>query len=120
MSRGKASFILKAKTASALFVQLGLPEPVTEHKFHPIRRWRFDYAWPDHKIALEVEGGVWTGGRHTSSVGFIKDMEKYNAAACLGWRIIRCQPSTLMKLATIETLKEAMNACLSAKPLTTV
>ena len=101
-------------------MQLGLPEPVTEHKFHPIRRWRFDYAWLDYKIALEVEGGVWTGGRHTSSVGFIKDMEKYNAAACLGWRIIRCQPSTLMKLATIETLKEAMNACLSAKLLTTV
>ena len=109
MSRGKASFVLKAKTASALFVQLGLPQPLAEHRFHPIRRWRFDYAWPDHKIALEVEGGVWTGGRHTSSVGFIKDMEKYNAAACLGWRIIRCQPSTLMKLATIETLKEAIN-----------
>ena len=56
---------------------------VKEFKFHPIRKWRFDYAIPDHKIALEVEGGVWTGGRHTSSVGFMKDMEKYNTATLL-------------------------------------
>ena len=40
-------------------------EVVKEFKFHPTRRWRFDYAIPTHKIALEVEGGVWTGGRHT-------------------------------------------------------
>lgn len=40
-------------------------EVVKEYLFHPTRKWRFDYAIPDHKIALEVEGGVWTGGRHT-------------------------------------------------------
>lgn len=44
-------------------------ECIKEHKFHPIRKWRFDYAIPEHKIALEVEGGVWTGGRHTSPKG---------------------------------------------------
>ena len=48
-------------------------EVVKEYKFHPVRKWRFDYAIPEHKIALEVEGGVWTGGRHTSPKGFLGD-----------------------------------------------
>lgn len=34
------------------------PEFVREHRFHPTRRWRFDFAWPDEKVALEVEGGT--------------------------------------------------------------
>ena len=82
--------------------------PLTEHRFHPTRKWRFDYAWEDHRVALEVEGGVWVGGRHTSGAGFVKDMEKYNEAACLGWRIIRCQPRELCSIKTVDTIKRAM------------
>jgi hypothetical protein len=82
--------------------------PLIEHRFHVTRRWRFDYAWPEHLIALEVEGGVWVGGRHTSGAGFVKDMEKYNEAACLGWRIIRCQPRELCSTKTVDTIKRAM------------
>jgi very-short-patch-repair endonuclease len=66
-----------------------LPEPVLEHRFHPVRRWRFDFAWPDRKVALEVEGGVWISGRHTRAAGYINDTEKYNEAVLLGWRVIR-------------------------------
>lgn len=68
---------------------VGLPEPEREYRFHPIRKWRFDLAWPDLKIAAEVEGGVWTKGRHTRGAGFIKDCQKYNAAAELGWFVYR-------------------------------
>ena len=93
--------------APGFFAGQGLPMPVTEHRFHPSRKWRFDYAWPDAKVALEVEGGVWTGGRHTSSAGFLKDIEKYNAAARLGWRVLRCTPKTLLTLDTVEAVKEA-------------
>ncbi len=82
--------------------------PLTEHRFHSTRRWRFDYAWPDYQVALEVEGGVWVGGRHTSGAGFVKDMEKYNEAACMGWRIIRCQPRQLCTMQTVETLRRAL------------
>lgn len=57
------------------------------------RKWRFDYAIPEHKIAIEIEGGHWSGGRHNTGAGFVKDMEKYNAAAMLGWRVIRCTRS---------------------------
>lgn len=35
----------------------GLPAPVTEHRFHPVRRWRFDFAWPDEHLALEIAVG---------------------------------------------------------------
>lgn len=70
-----------------------LPMPTPEYKFHPERRWRFDWCWPDYKIALELEGGVWIKGRHTRGAGFIKDMEKYNAAAARGYRVFRCTPT---------------------------
>lgn len=73
----------------------GIPVPQTEYRFDGSRKWRFDLAWPDQKIALEIEGGVWTGGRHNRGSGFVKDIEKYNRAACLGWRVLRTVPQEL-------------------------
>ena len=86
----------------------GLPTPEAEYRFHPTRKWRFDYAWPEHFVALEVEGGIWTGGRHTSGSGFLRDMEKYNAAACAGWLVLRCQPSGLMTTDTLSIVRSAI------------
>lgn len=60
-----------------------------EYRFHPKRKWRFDYADVAHKIAVEIEGGIWSGGRHTRGSGYAKDVEKYNEATKLGWRILR-------------------------------
>lgn len=65
------------------------PQPVREYRFQPPRRWRFDLAWPEQKIAIELEGGIWTGGRHTRGKGFEADCEKYNMAALMGWRVLR-------------------------------
>jgi len=84
-------------------------ELIKEHKFHPQRRWRFDYAILEHKIAIEVEGGVWTKGRHTRGSGFVKDMEKYNAAAVLGWTLIRVTPSNLVKKSTADLIQQSIN-----------
>lgn len=84
-------------------------ECVKEYKFHPERKWRFDYAIPAHKIALEVEGGVWTSGRHTRPKGFLGDIEKYNTATLMGWRVFRTTPTELYRTATINLLKEAIN-----------
>jgi len=60
-----------------------------EYRFHPERKWQFDFALPERKIALEVEGGIWSSGRHTRGGGFDADCEKYNAAAMMGWRVLR-------------------------------
>lgn len=88
--------------------QLGVA-PVKEHIFHPVRKWRFDYAFPDAKIALEVEGGVYTGGRHIRPKGFLGDVDKYNAASVMGWRVLRVVPDKLRTFATVEMIKEAMS-----------
>lgn len=83
-------------------------ECVKEFKFHPVRKWRFDYAVPEHKIAFEVEGGVWTGGRHTSPKGFLGDIEKYNTATLMGWRVFRTTPDDLYKKKTLDLMKSAI------------
>ena len=87
--------------SSDIFIQLVKKEIVVEfikeHEFHPTRKWRFDYACLEHKIAIEVEGGVWSGGRHTRGKGFLGDIEKYNEATSMGWRIIRVTPSELLR-----------------------
>ena len=69
---------------------VGISGFVPEHMFHPTRRWRFDIASEELMIAVEVEGGVWTRGRHVRGSGFIEDAHKYCEAACLGWLVLRC------------------------------
>ncbi len=77
-----------------------LPEPVPEHRFDAARRWRFDWAWPALRLAVEVEGLVYPkagqtgvhGGRHVSLTGFRADVEKYAAAFVAGWAVLRVLP----------------------------
>lgn len=66
----------------------GYPVPVAEHRFHPVRKWRFDAAFLEAKIAVEFQGGSWVGGRHTRASGYEKDREKMNEAVVVGWRVI--------------------------------
>nr|WP_312324537.1 DUF559 domain-containing protein [Acinetobacter oleivorans] len=60
-----------------------------EYKFHPIRKWRADFFITGTKILVEVEGGIWSGGRHTRGKGYLGDMEKYNEAAAMGYKVLR-------------------------------
>lgn len=85
----------------------GLPEPVPEYRFNPKRRWRCDFAWPNLKIALEVEGGIFQIGRHNRPVGFTKDIEKYNDLALRGYRLFRFTPSQMRNGEALEVLQKA-------------
>lgn len=93
----------------------GFPPFKTEYRFHPKRMWRFDFSFPDYKVAVEVEGGAYAnpiycrscgsrvtyigaggrvmpllmGGRHNFGAGYEKDVEKYNEAAIGGWLLVR-------------------------------
>jgi len=85
-----------------------LSVPSREYRFAPPRRWRFDFAWPAIKLAVEVEGGTWSGGRHTRGAGFAKDCEKYNAAASLGWRVLRFTKEMIEDRTAIEMIRGAL------------
>ncbi len=80
----------------------------TEVKFHPTRKWRFDIALTEKKIAIEYEGGVFGGGksRHTTGKGYAGDALKYNEAQKLGWRVLRYTSNGYSKL--IEDLKQIL------------
>ena len=69
----------------------GLPEPVREYPFAQNlgRKWRFDFAWPEAKVALEVEGGLFVRGKHSTGVGIQRDIDKHNMALALGWAVAR-------------------------------
>ena len=69
-----------------------LDVPKAEYRFLKKRRFRFDFAWPSLKIAIEIEGGVWSGGRHTRGAGYSRDIEKYNLATRAGWKVYRFTP----------------------------
>lgn len=88
----------------AQLLQTGIPLPLVEHKFHPTRNFRLDFAWPDIKLAVEVEGGNWTGGRHTRGAGFEADCLKYDEAIRLGWNIYRCTGDMVKSGRAIETI----------------
>lgn len=112
------------KPTEALFRALcrkyRIPMPLTEYRFHPLRRWRFDYAWiitnahwiqdgiPPQMVALEVDGAIWRQGRHTRGGGWLKDTEKLNEAAALGWRLLRCTPDQLCTVEMITTIRRAL------------
>ena len=67
-----------------------------EYRFHPVRLWRFDFALPDYKTAIEIEGATWTQGRHTRGKGYQNDCEKYNAATLMGWKVLRYPTSYII------------------------
>jgi len=97
LTEGKPTQAKKARQAADLSmcvkaVVKEFPPCHVEYRFHPSRKWRFDYSWPDKKIALEVHGGVHVGGRHTRGSGFVKDREKMNSAQLLGWVVLEVTP----------------------------
>lgn len=100
------------------YTQMGLPEPRFEYRFHPKRKWRFDIAFdmanfPSHaKIAVEVQGGIWIqgGGRHNRGAAMLKEWEKLNTAAAMGWRVLFCQPKDVCTEEMVNYIKNAMEA----------
>lgn len=104
----------KPAPAPAIFQQVcktyRLPEPIPEFMFHPDRKWRCDWFFEANgrRVALEVEGGIHTGGRHTRAAGFKGDIEKYNALSMRGIFLIRVTPDSLMSTSTFTSLKAVL------------
>lgn len=79
-----------------------------EYRFHPIRQWRFDFAWPDIKLAVEIEGGLYVQGRHARGAGIEKDAEKYAEALLEGWRVLRVSPKHVVSGRALNWINEAI------------
>lgn len=97
----------------AFFREYGVPEPVAEFQFHPSRKFRFDWAWKDQKLGLECQGGLFARlpGGHNRGAQIRKEHEKRNLAACVGWRILYCEPETLCTKALIDQIRWALGLC---------
>lgn len=83
---------MKSRLEETLVTQLSalrVPAFEREFKFDPGRRWRADFAWPDERLLVEVEGGQWIAGRHQRGKGYFKDCDKYNAAQLNGYKVLR-------------------------------
>lgn len=106
----------RSRWEAALELQLravGL-RPEVEFRFHESRRFRFDFAFPSERVAVEVEGGVWTRGRHTRGGGFESDCQKYSIAAVEGWCVIRATPSMVESGEAVRLIETALRTRRSA------
>ncbi len=71
------------------------PELEKEFRFHPVRKWRADFAHLESRTLIEIEGGIYVNGRHNRGAGFAADLEKYLEASLAGWRVVRLGPNEL-------------------------
>jgi hypothetical protein len=82
--------------------------PIAEYRFAPPRRWRFDFLFVEQRIAMEVQGGIFTQGRHTRGPALLREFEKLNAAAALGYRVLFVTPQQLQDGEAVRIAREAI------------
>lgn len=100
-------------TLLAVIGYAGLPSPqtqCTEPWAGTGRRFRADLCWPDRKLLCEVDGGIWSGGRHTRGAGFERDCVKTNMAVVRGWRVLRVTGSMIEDGSALAFIEEALAA----------
>lgn len=95
-------------TLAALMRWEKIPEPSREYVFAKPRRWRFDFAWWRERVAVEVEGGTWIAGRHSTGAGFEADCVKYAEAALAGWMVLRVTPRMIEDGRAVALVKRAL------------
>lgn len=93
---------------------LGFKEPVREYRFDDVRRFRFDFCWPDLKIAVEVEGGIWKAKSGHSGAGYLSDCQKYNLATAQGWKLFRYPVNLIKSGEAVAELETIFDGCLIA------
>lgn len=92
----------------AFFAECGLPEPVPEYQFDRDRKWRSDFSWPVHKVCCEIQGGLFSGGAHVRGASLLREFEKLNKLATLGWRVLFVTPDQLTTLDTVNLIRDAL------------
>jgi very-short-patch-repair endonuclease len=96
------------ETLAWQFKATGILDPIRELRFALPRRWRFDFAWPDRKVAVEVEGGSWVNGAHNRGAHFESDCTKYDEAALAGWLVLRVTGAMVADGRALALVKRAL------------
>ena len=99
----------KAARRNNLAIYFTSLDVVTEYRFATPRRWRFDVALPQYKVAVEQEGGLFVQGRHNRAKGYIADMAKYNEAVQRGWRVLRFTPQQIKDGTAFDAVHRLLN-----------
>lgn len=89
---------------------LGLPEPVREYQAITGRKFRFDFAWLEHRLLVEVNGGTYTKGAHSTGQGIARDYEKANLAVLQGWRVLSFDGKSVKSGEAVEVIRKALEA----------
>lgn len=100
-----------SRLEETLFWQIrlaGLPLPEREFRALPDRWFRWDLAWPDRRLLLEVQGGVWKKGGHSSGAGINRDTEKGNLATLAGWRQLHVTVNQIRSGQALEWVTRAL------------
>jgi len=92
----------------ARLVRAGLPTGVGQHPVVTGRQFRFDRAWPEHMVAVEVQGGVWTNGAHSRGSGVQRDCLKLSMAAAVGWRVLPVTREMIESGSAVELIAQAL------------
>ena len=100
LSPGEEAFALHCRAEKLTYER--------ESLFYVGRMWRFDFTFPAIKLAVEIEGGIWNAGAHTRGKHFESDCEKYNAAAKMGWRVLRYSTEMVMAGTAINDVLEIL------------
>ena len=110
---------LESRLEQHLYIQLKaaqLPEPEVQYRPCADRLWRTDFAWPEQRLIVEVEGGVWRQGRHQRPLGFQQDIEKYNTLTVRGWRVLRFTREEIHDGSALRFIEAALDNVLRKTP----
>lgn len=81
------------------------PQPKRDYVYTELRKWEFDFAWPEYKVAVDIDGGTAIRGRHSRPKGMGKDHEKRNEATRQGWRVL------VFSNYNLQNIKRRVSAC---------
>jgi very-short-patch-repair endonuclease len=85
-----------------------LPLPEREYECIPDRKFRWDMAWPEHKVAVEIQGGIWSKGAHSSGRGLLRDYEKLNLAQLHDWTVLFVAAEHIESGQAVEWIRDAL------------
>ena len=100
--------------ADSLAFQIQAAHPLwqfeREYRFAPPRQYRIDIAFVLQQLAVEVDGGIFTGGRHVRGAGVLQDCEKTSLLAIHDWRLIRVAPTHIKSGEALTWIELALRA----------